>query len=72
MLDSEGRAEQDRHTIIERLDYLSDAAKRSRKFDWRNIAAGIVLELGMRGFLDTGMARQALDYLIGATQLLLR
>lgn len=71
LLDAEGRSEQDRHIIMERLDYLSDAVGRLGRLDWRNVAVGAVIDLGILGYVEPGSVRHVVEFIVGAVQRLL-
>lgn len=71
LLDAEVRSDHDRHVIIERLDYLSDAVGRLGRFDWRGLAVATVIDLGVLGYVERDTVRHVVDFLIGAVRQLL-
>jgi hypothetical protein len=71
LLEADFRAEQDRHIIIERLDYLTDATKRLGRFDWRGAAVSGVIDLAILGFVEKDQVRAVMDFLIGTVHKLL-
>lgn len=71
LLDAEVRSEQDRHIIMERLDYLSAAVSRLGRFDWRGVAVNVVLELGMLGYVEGANVRHVVEFIVGTVQRLL-
>lgn len=71
LLEMDRVTEEDTHVIVDRLDYLTLATERLGRFDWRGVAAAVVLEFGARGLLDTNFARTTFEYLVGAARQLL-
>jgi hypothetical protein len=72
LLDAEVRADQDRHVIMERLDYLKEAAGRLGRFDWRGLAMSTVIDLAILGYLNPKDIRAFVDFIGGTAQHLLR
>ena len=46
-------SEQERHVIVERLDYLSEAVGRLNRIDWKSVALSTILSISIALSLDT-------------------
>jgi hypothetical protein len=71
LLDSAALSDQDRHVIIARLDYLTEAVGRLGRFDWSSVAVNVVIGLAILGYVDRADVQQFVSLLVGAVQRLL-
>jgi hypothetical protein len=72
LLDAGVRSDQDRHAIIERLDYLTAATRRLGRFDLRALAVSTVIDLALIGYVERDTVKHVVDFIVGAAQQLLR
>jgi hypothetical protein len=54
-----------------KLDYLMSATSRLGRFDWRNLAVGIVFSIAVAAAFDPNRAREMFDLLLGGVRMLL-
>lgn len=51
-----------------KLDYLTAAAKRVGRFDWRNLAVGIVVDIAINAAFNPQQAQTLLNLMVGAAR----
>jgi hypothetical protein len=54
--------------VDQKLDYLASAATRLGRFDWRNLAVGIVVDIAIAAAFNPQQAQNMLNLLIGVAQ----
>lgn len=54
-----------------KLDYLVDASTRMGRFDWRNVAVSVVLDIAVASAFDPNRARELFNIIVGVASKLL-